>query len=144
MKRHLIPLVLLFAATGCTDTPDQASAPTSDQAPVSTGEAMGPGNYAFVTRSGAEGVVSIPSTDGVTSIAVSVDNSFGTDPVSLISVTIQGTDGQEFIFSNPTGEDVPPLSDENLVFTGEEIPSSFNGVSVQEFEGTSVNAIPVE
>lgn len=116
---------------------------TSEQASAPNPEAMGPGDYAFVTQSGAEGVVSIPSTGGATSIAVSVDNTAGTDPVSLTGVTIQGTDGQEILYTNPGG-DVPPLSEENLVFTGEEIPSSFSGVSVHEFEGSTVNATPVE
>ncbi len=144
MKRLLIPLFLVFAVAGCTTTtPDRAPATTSEQAPAPNPEAMGPGNYAFVTSSGAEGVVSIPSTDGATSIAVSVDNTAGSDPVSLTGVTIQGTDGREILYTNPRG-DVPPLSEENMVFTGEEIPSSFNGVSVHEFEGTSVSATPVE
>lgn len=103
-----------------------------------------PGDFVFVTESGAEGVVSIPSLDGAQSVAVSVDNRGSTDPVSLTSVTIHGTDGQEIIFTNSTGEDVPPQSDENLVFTGEEVPSTFYGVSVHELEGTSVRASPVE
>ena len=144
MKRLLIPLVLVFAVAGCTTTtPDESPTTTSEQPPAPAPAAMGPGDYAFVTQSGAEGVVSIPSTDGATSIAVSVDNTTGSDPVSLTGVTIQGTDGQEILYTNPGG-DVPPLSEENLVFTGEEIPSSFSGVSVHEFEGSTVNATPLE
>ena len=145
MKRLLIPLVLVFAATGCTtSTPDEAATTTSDQALAPTPDALVPGDYKFVTQSGAEGVVSIPALDGAQSVAVSVDNATGTDFVSLTGVTIHRTDGQEILFTNPTGEDVPPLSDENLVFTGEEIPPTFYGVSVHELEGTSVSATPVE
>ncbi|WP_458116728.1 hypothetical protein [Arthrobacter sp. D2-10] len=144
MKRLLIRLVLVFAVAGCTTTtPDEAPATTSEQAPASTPEAMGPGDYAFVTQSGAEGVISVPSTDGARSIAVTVDNTTGTDPVSLTGVTLKGANGQEFLYTS-SSSDVPPLSEENLVFTGEEIPPNFNAVAVHEFEGSSVNAVPVE
>lgn len=50
-------------------------------------DGIGPADYACVTQSVAQGVVSIPSTAGTRSIAVSVDNTTGTDPVSLIGVT---------------------------------------------------------
>ncbi len=144
MKRLLISLVLAFAATGCTAAaPDEAAPSTSEQAPAPTPDALAPGNYAFVTRSGAEGVVSIPSLEGARSVAVSVDNRGGTDPVSLTGVTIHGADG-DVLFTNPSGKAVPPRADENIVFTGEEIPSTFYGVSIVELEGTSVRATPVE
>lgn len=86
----------------------------------------------------------IPNTAGGTTVTVSVDNSRGSVPATITGVTLFGTAGKEILFTNPSDPTVAPAGRGEFVFTGEEVPSGFYGVSVYQPKGVSLDATPVK